>query len=72
MDLQSFLILVVPVAFGTFKSLACIVGGIPSKGAKPVGVDDQVAFGTVQTGGSAVDVVRTGTDGCALGRVGTC
>ena len=66
MNLQGFLILVVPVAFGTFESLACIVGGIPSKRSKPVGVDDQVAFGTVQTGGSAVDVVRTGTDGCAF------
>ena len=64
--LQGLLILVVPVTLGTLECLAGIVGGIPSQRPQPVGVDDHVTLATVQSSGSAIDVVRTGTNGGAL------
>ena len=67
-DLQCFLVFVVPVAFGTLEGLAGVVAGIPSllDRAEPVRVQDEITLGTLDAGGPALDVLRAGADRCAL------
>ena len=69
-NLQRFLVLVVPVAFRALEGFAGISRHIPARATShPGGAEDEVTFGTFFTSRPTIDVVGTGSDGGALKHV---
>ena len=69
-DLESFLVFIVPVTLGTLECFASVPCCIPPIGASSTGqVQDEVTVGTFNTSLAAIDVLWAGSNGCSLKHV---
>ena len=69
-DLQSLLVFIMPIAFGTLESLTRISRDIPTESADSRLVEDEITLGALDAGRPSIHVVRTSADCCALQHVG--
>ena len=70
-DFKGLLILVVPIALWTLEGLARVSGDIPASTTSHArGAEDEVALGTFFSCGTAIDVIRASSNGCALQHIG--